>query len=83
MRKTVATIFSVTATDEIADGRLTMEARDDEASLAVRVPEHEPLSESEPVATLAIHGDGFDADVGLTTADVEELVAALDGDHDE
>lgn len=83
MRKTVATISSVTATDEIADGRLTMEARDDEASIAVRVPEQTPLSESEPVAELVVHGEDFEADVELTAAAREKLVTTLmEGDDD-
>jgi hypothetical protein len=83
VRETVTSISPVATTLEIVDGCLTMEASDDEASLAVRKSEHTPLAESQPVAMLAIHGDGVEADVVLTSADVEELVAALDGDHDE
>jgi len=83
VRETTASISSVTATGEIVDGRLTMEARDSEASLSVRVPEHTPLSELDPVGELVVHGEDFEADVELTEAARAELVAALtEGDDD-
>lgn len=70
-------IRSLDGSAEIEDGRVSMHARDDEAALRLRGRGYTPLSEHEPVATLAITGEGLEADVDLTAADVDTLADAL------
>lgn len=82
MYENVATISDTRSTTEVVDGRITIAAETDNATLYVRVPEHDPLSEIQPVAQLEIVGDDFETDLELTGDDVADLVEALAGDGD-
>jgi len=83
MRETAARVEAVSCAVGVEDGRVTMATESSEATLRVKVPENQPLSEHEPVAKFALDGDGFGADIELTADDREELVAALtEGDDD-
>lgn len=61
---------------EVEDGRLTMEAGG-EATLLLTVPEHQPLSKSEPLCRIELRGEGFEASAELKAANVDALADAL------
>jgi hypothetical protein len=68
---------TVDTTIGIVDGRVAMSA-DGDADLYVDVPAHQPLSTSEPYATLRLEGDDYRAEV---TLDGEDLDAVMDALH--
>ena len=81
MRKT---IFNHTLRDsaaEIEDGRLTVEAGG-KATLLVTAPEHQPLSESEPLCRIELRGEGFKASAELKATNVDGLIDRLEDIRD-
>lgn len=61
----------------LEDGRLTVSLRDPTATVAVDVPEHQPLSRHERVATLSIAGDDLSLEIDLSADDLKPLADAL------
>jgi|GEM_PF-4656291 len=66
---------------EIEDSRLTIEAGG-EATLLVTAPEHQPLSEAEPLCRIELRGEGFDASGELPAPTVDALIDRLEAIRD-
>jgi hypothetical protein len=66
---------------EIEDGRLTIGAGG-EATLLVTSPEHQPLSETEPLCRIELRGEGFEASGELRAPTIDALIDRLEAIRD-